>query len=181
MFNRPKVMFKNDNNDTNDTYIKSPTDTGSTGRSYTTRPMCHFDSFFALSRALWLHDGQDAPLALALIAHGEQFCPEAVKFIADNVETPQEVRRALGSLFRSALRIRPDDLNFWVAEDPISYEHLAMYIQRKPIPEFVPWADAHFKYRLDRHDRAVLDHLNTSNQRERLAIEAVENEGARAC
>ena len=127
-------------------------------------------TFFALARALWLR-GQDAPLALALIAWGQEHATDAVNAIASRLDDPEWIRRCLGGLARKMAKNAPEAFHWHSADDPETLKILTPYIEKQPTPEWMTWADQHVAYRLDKHDLAVIDHIRTSDQRERAAIQ----------
>lgn len=128
--------------------------------------------FFSLARALWLRGQQDAPLVLALVAWGEANAPEAVNAIADRPGDSEWVRRCLGAIARKMARNAPEALDWHAADDPETLAILRPYIEKKPTPEWMAWADNHVAYKLDRHDLAVIEWLRTEPERERAAISA---------
>lgn len=126
--------------------------------------------FFALARALFLNHGQDSSLALALVAWGEEHEPKAVQFIAANVTDMDKVRRGLGGLARAWIKQDEQEFMMHVAEDEPAWQALTPYVERRPIPEWMGWADRYRKFKLDDLDRKVSERVRSEMDRERAAI-----------
>lgn len=135
-----------------------------------TRPNVPGSMFFALARALFLNHGQDSSLALALVAWGEEHEPKAVQFIADNVGDMDKVRRGLGGLARAWIKQDEQEFMMHVAEDEPAWQALTPYVERRPIPEWMGWADRYRKFKLDDLDRKVIERVRSEMDREREAI-----------